>query len=571
MPSTGDAPTRPRRLRRGAGRGPGRRAGAGRRPLLRRPRRRLDADGPVLRPRAQARRPAARCRSRTSTSTRRSARLAAAFAPPPALAPPTRARPAGRGAGRGAATVEQVPVDSHFFDDLGADSMLMAQFCARVASAPTCRVSMKDVYQHPTIRRLAAALAGAARQPAAVADRSTGPQPPARRAVPPPASTCAVRALRRAAAPVLPRLPLPRRVRRRPRLRVDRRRHRPGRHLPAVGRWSAARASSALCTAADPGEVGAHRPLEAAADPRLEPGLRPLLDRQDAGPGQPAGPVRRLAALRALPAGAGREDRPRRRDPLQERARVHRPAHHRRRHGHPQGLVLHLLPGPRRHDPDRPVTLGKDVFVGETTVLDIETSLGDGAQLGHASSLHTGQAVPAGERWHGSPAQPTEVDYRTVEPDRLRHLAKGRPTASCSCCTCCWCTCRWPSAASSCCSPRSRSSPRCWTPAPLALTSWTFYRDALAISFVLFFGSPARRLALRGHRPARAQPRHQAGQGLPAVRLPLLGPPDDRADHQHEVLHDALRRQLLHRPLPALARIRPRTASSRPGRTSAPR
>ena len=50
------------------------------------------------------------------------------------------------------------------------------------------------------------------------------------------------------------------------------------------------------------------------------------------------------------------------------------------------------------------VTLGRDVFVGEATVLDIETSLGDGAQLGHSSSLHPGQAVPGGERWHGSPA-----------------------------------------------------------------------------------------------------------------------------------------------------------------------
>src|SRR5207249_9743643 len=44
------------------------------------------------------------------------------------------------------------------------------------------------------------------------------------------------------------------------------------------------------------------------------------------------------------------------------------------------------------------VTLGRDVFVGETTVLDIHTSMGDGAQLGHASSLHSGQSVPAGER-----------------------------------------------------------------------------------------------------------------------------------------------------------------------------
>src|SRR4029079_2889176 len=60
------------------------------------------------------------------------------------------------------------------------------------------------------------------------------------------------------------------------------------------------------------------------------------------------------------------------------------------------------------------VTLGDDVFVGEKTVLDIDTSMGDGAQLGHTSSLHSGQAVPDGEHWHGSPAERTEVDYRTV-------------------------------------------------------------------------------------------------------------------------------------------------------------
>src|SRR5207302_87636 len=58
-----------------------------------------------------------------------------------------------------------------------------------------------------------------------------------------------------------------------------------------------------------------------------------------------------------------------------------------------------------------PVTLGRDVFVGERSVLDINTSMGDRAQLGHASGLHSGQAVPAGERWHGSPAQRTDVNY----------------------------------------------------------------------------------------------------------------------------------------------------------------
>ncbi|MGW4304229.1 Pls/PosA family non-ribosomal peptide synthetase [Streptomyces sp. NPDC004376] len=62
------------------------------------------------------------------------------------------------------------------------------------------------------------------------------------------------------------------------------------------------------------------------------------------------------------------------------------------------------------------VTLGRDVYVGEKTVLDIDTSMGDGAQLGHSSSLHRGQVVPDGEHRHGSPAQPTEVDYLRVAP-----------------------------------------------------------------------------------------------------------------------------------------------------------
>ena len=62
------------------------------------------------------------------------------------------------------------------------------------------------------------------------------------------------------------------------------------------------------------------------------------------------------------------------------------------------------------------VTLGRDVLVGEQTKLDIDTSMGDGSQLGYTSALHRGQAVPAGERWHGSPAQRTDVDYQRVAP-----------------------------------------------------------------------------------------------------------------------------------------------------------
>jgi len=61
------------------------------------------------------------------------------------------------------------------------------------------------------------------------------------------------------------------------------------------------------------------------------------------------------------------------------------------------------------------VTIGKNALVSEATVVDIDTVMEDGAQLGHASSLHSGQSIPAGQRWHGSPAQPASVDFRSVE------------------------------------------------------------------------------------------------------------------------------------------------------------
>ena len=59
--------------------------------------------------------------------------------------------------------IDRVSVDSHFFDDLGADSLVMAKFCARVRKRGDFPpVSMQDIYRHPTIRSLAAALADAA-------------------------------------------------------------------------------------------------------------------------------------------------------------------------------------------------------------------------------------------------------------------------------------------------------------------------------------------------------------------------------------------------------------------------
>ena len=62
--------------------------------------------------------------------------------------------------------IDNVSVDGHFFDDLGADSMLMAQFCAKLRKRPDLpTVSIKDVYRHTTITALAAVFGGATAGP----------------------------------------------------------------------------------------------------------------------------------------------------------------------------------------------------------------------------------------------------------------------------------------------------------------------------------------------------------------------------------------------------------------------
>lgn len=59
--------------------------------------------------------------------------------------------------------VDSLPVDSNFFDDLRADSLVMAHFCARVRKRGDLPpVSMRDIYRYPTIRSLSAALAESA-------------------------------------------------------------------------------------------------------------------------------------------------------------------------------------------------------------------------------------------------------------------------------------------------------------------------------------------------------------------------------------------------------------------------
>src|SRR6266545_5635086 len=72
--------------------------------------------------------------------------------------------------------VDRVSADSHFFHDLGADSLVMAHFCARVRKRGNLpQVSMRDVYAHPTIRSLAAGRALA--KPALVRQPMEAPTP----------------------------------------------------------------------------------------------------------------------------------------------------------------------------------------------------------------------------------------------------------------------------------------------------------------------------------------------------------------------------------------------------------
>ena len=66
-----------------------------------------------------------------------------------------------------------------------------------------------------------------------------------------------------------------------------------------------------------------------------------------------------------------------------------------------------------------PISIGRDAFVGEKAIIEPFSSLGDDAQLGHASSLQPGQHVPDGMVVHGSPARPAPAGFRRLPNDRV--------------------------------------------------------------------------------------------------------------------------------------------------------
>jgi non-ribosomal peptide synthetase-like protein len=375
--------------------------------------------------------------------------------------------------------VEQVSVDSNFFEDLGADSMLMTQFCARVRKRPGLpSVSIRDVYQHPTIRSLATALTATrpapVESPAQAATEAPAPVGTAQyvlcgtlqllcflgtsylsmlvviqgyRWVT--ASPGLVQGYLRSALfggalflglcilPVVAKWTLIGRWKRQ-QIRI----------------WSLAYVRFWVVRTM----VQANPILLFLGSPLYVLYLRAL--GANIGRGVVILSVHVPVCTDLLTIGDGTVIR---KDTFFNCYRAH------------AGLIQ-----------TGAVTMGKDVLVSEATVLDIETSLGDGAQLGHASSLHAGQAAPAGERWHGSPARRTEVDYRAVGPTRcgtprrvvysslqlLKTLLVTVPLGVGIVATLLTAV-PWLAALDA---------------APAALTSRTFYRDALALSFVLYFG-----------------------------------------------------------------------------------
>ncbi len=320
---------------------------------------------------------------------------------------------------------DQVPAGSHFFDDLGADSMVMARFCARVRKrADLPSVSIKDIYQHPTIRSLAAAVA--------VADT-----------LPAPAATAGAPAV---AAP------------------AEVAHHASTRQYVTCGAFQllfflgyayvvalvGARAYDWIAAASGEADVYLRSVLFGGAAFLVLCTLPVLVKWVLVGRWKPREiPVWSLGYLRFWIVKTLIRSNPMvifTGSPLYNLylralgAKIGKGAVIHSHHVPVCSDLLTVGPGSvirkdaffqcyRAHAgriETGPVTLGRGVFIGEKSVLDINTLAGDEAQLGHASALYRGQTIPAGQRWHGSPAQRTELSYLRVGPARCGTMRKAR-------------------------------------------------------------------------------------------------------------------------------------------------
>ena len=70
------------------------------------------------------------------------------------------------------------------------------------------------------------------------------------------------------------------------------------------------------------------------------------------------------------------------------------------------------------------VTIGNNTFVGSASMMGLNTVMEDGSELAHASSLHSGQRLKANTSYHGSPAQPTTNHYQQLKNGKLSVIRK---------------------------------------------------------------------------------------------------------------------------------------------------
>ncbi|MFE5942849.1 Pls/PosA family non-ribosomal peptide synthetase [Streptomyces sp. NPDC056480] len=381
------------------------------------------------------------------------------------------------------AHLDDVPVDSHFFDELGTDSLVMAHFCARVRKqADLPSVSMRDVYRHPTIRSLSTAMEGVA---PAVAAPEARPFIPSRVPTEPPARrgpwlcgalqlVCFVgyafllafitargydwistgtdlwhdylRSVAFGAVTLVLLCTLPVAAK-----------------WILIGRWTSQRIPVWSLTYLRfwlvKTLIRANPIVLAVGSPLYVLYLRALGAKMGRGV---------TVLSRSVPVCTDLLT-------VGDRTVIRKDS---------------LFSCYRAHDAaieTGTVTLGRDVVVSEATVLDIRTAMGDRAQLGHASSLHPGQTVPAGEHWHGSPGQPTDADFLAVAPARcgtVRRTGHGAAQIVMALLV-------FAPLAVGCLDVLLSKAPQLTTvlePASLALADWVFYADLLLITGVIFFG-----------------------------------------------------------------------------------
>ena len=316
--------------------------------------------------------------------------------------------------------LESVSIDGHFFDDYGAHSLLMARYCARVRLAdPNLGVAMRDIYTHPTVRRLAAALEPFAPGEARARDAEPAHAPSNFSYYGCGALQLGFYALAGYSSVAAAVLSL---------------------------EWTAAASERPLdlyvrCVAVVAAAFFGLNALAIAgkwlligkATPRTFPiwSLRyfrfwaaKFLARSAPATLFVGTPIFNVY-LRLLGAKIGRHAVIASRDvpacadlfSVGDNAYVAAGA---------------FLPGyAARGNRIRlgAIALGARAYVGESSVLDIDTAVGEFAQLGHASSLQAGQRVPDGKRYAGSPAQETSSNFRMREG---AHCPSWRRAAYCA-------------------------------------------------------------------------------------------------------------------------------------------